>query len=285
MRVKSELGAWIKSARQRLADRSDTPGLEAEILLSHILGQSRSWVAAHPEASLDIETVNQLEWLLERLVSGEPLPYLLGHWEFFGHDFCVSPAVLIPRPETELLVEAALGWLNAHPYQQRVVDVGTGSGCIAISLATVLTDLNLIATDLSFKALQVAQMNVNRLQINPRLQLIQADLLRSLQGPFNLIVANLPYIPEKKLAGLKVTEYEPRLALDGGQDGLRLITNLLQQSPARLAKPGCILLEIEFEQGQNASVIASQIYPQASVSVLPDLAGLPRILKIETYEN
>jgi len=280
-----ELGAWINSSRQQLADFSDTPGLEAEILLAHVLGQSRTWVAAHPEASLDGEAIDRLDRMLERLLSGEPLPYLLGHWEFFGLDFYVSPAVLIPRPETELLVEAALGWLKAHPYRRRAIDVGTGSGCIAISLATALSDLDLYATDISFKALQVAQINVGRMQVNPRLQLIQTDLLRSLQGPFDLIIANLPYIPWKKLDGLKVTQNEPRLALDGGQDGLRLITSLLQLSPSRLAKPGCILLEIEFEQGENASAIARQIFPQASINVLPDLAGLSRILKIETYEN
>jgi release factor glutamine methyltransferase len=285
MRAKSDLGAWIKSARSRLADQSEAPGLEVELLAAHVLGQNRTWVAAHPEADLDTETVDRLDRMLDRLVMGEPLPYVLGHWEFFGLDFCVSPAVLIPRPETELLVETALGWLKVHPSRRRVGDIGTGSGCIAISLATVLTDLNLIATDISFKSLQVAHLNMNRLLISTGMQLIQADLLRSLSGPFDLIVANLPYIPEKKLAGLEVTKYEPRLALDGGQDGLKLITNLLQQSLARLAKPGCILLEIEFEQGQSASAIASQIYPHAAVSVLPDLAGLSRILKIETYEN
>jgi len=192
---------------------------------------------------------------------------------------------LIPRPETELLVETALGWLNCHSDSRRVVDVGTGSGCIAISLAAALTDLDLIATDISFNALRVAQLNQNRLLVNPKLQMIQADLLKSLRGPFDLIAANLPYIPEYKLAGLKVTEHEPRLALDGGQDGLRFIKTLLEQSPTRLATPGCILLEIEFEQGPTASSIASRIYPQASINVMPDLAGLPRILKIETHEN
>jgi release factor glutamine methyltransferase len=285
MRVKVELGDWIKSARQRLANQSETPGLESEILVTHILGQSRAWLATHPDTSLDDKTVDRLDQLLERLVSGEPLAYLLGHWEFYGRDFCVNPAVLIPRPETELLVESALSWFKAHPYHRRAVDVGTGSGCIAISLAADLKDINLIATDISFKALQVAQINKNRLLVNSRLHLVQADLLLSLPGPFDLIVANLPYIPEKKLVSLKVTEHEPRLALDGGQDGLRLIIELLRQSPARLATPGCILLEIEFEQGQNVSSLAGQVYPNASVSILPDLAGLPRILKIETYEN
>ncbi len=285
MRVKVELGDWIKSARQRLANQSETPGLESEILVTHILGQSRAWLATHPETVLDVENVDQLDQLLERLISGEPLPYLLGHWEFYGRDFCVNPAVLIPRPETELLVESALSWFKAHPYHRRAVDIGTGSGCIAISLAADLKDINLIATDISFKALQVAQINKNRLLVNSRLSFLQSDLLLSLPGPFDLIVANLPYIPERKLVGLKVNEHEPRLALDGGQDGLRLIIELLRQSPARLATPGCILLEIEFEQDQNVSSLAGQIYPNASVSILPDLAGLPRILKIETYEN
>jgi release factor glutamine methyltransferase len=273
------------SARQRLANQSETPALEAEILAAQTLGRNRAWVASHPEATLDNEMADRLDQLLERLVSGEPLPYLLGHWEFFGLDFCVSPAVLIPRPETELLVENALGWLKAHPTNRRAIDVGTGSGCIAISLAKALTDINLIATDISLEALQIARLNKNRLLANPRLQLIQADLLKSLTGPFNLMIGNLPYIPTKKLAGLQVNLHEPRLALDGGQDGLKLIKKLLQQSKDRLATPGCILLEIEFEQGRSAFSIASQIYPQASINILPDLGGLPRILKIETYEN
>src|SRR5271157_1163209 len=285
MRVKIELGDWLKSARMRLGDRSETPTLEAELLVSHVLGRYRTWVASHPEFILDPGSLDRLDQLLDRLTYGEPLPYLLGHWEFFGHDFCVNQDVLIPRPETELLVETALGWLRAHPNSRRVIDVGTGSGCIAISLASALSQVNLVATDISFKALQVAQVNMDRLLTHPKLQFIQTDLLNSLSGPFDLIAANLPYIPDNKLASLKVAEYEPRLAFAGGRDGLQLIKTLLLQSPARLATPGCILLEIEFEQGQQASSLASQVYPRAVISVLPDLSGLPRLLKIETHEN
>ncbi|MDR3572944.1 MAG: peptide chain release factor N(5)-glutamine methyltransferase [Anaerolineaceae bacterium] len=285
MRAKIELSDWIKTARLRLTDLSETSALETELLLMHVLEKNRAWIATHPETGLEAETVDQLDQMLERLVDGEPLPYLLGHWEFFGLDFCITPAVLIPRPETEMVVETALAWLQTHPVSRRAVDVGTGSGCIAISLAKNLPNICLIATDISFKALQIAQINKKRLLANSSLQLIQADLLKPLPGPFDLIVANLPYIPEKKLAGLKVFEHEPRLALDGGQNGIDLITTLLFQSASRLAAPGCILLEIEFEQGDLVSSIASQIIPQASIEILPDLAGLPRMIKIETYEN
>ena len=264
-----------------MAATSDQPGLDAQLLLAHALQKPRAWLLAHPEEPLTPEQQSQLDALLERYRAGEALPYLLGHWEFFGRDFIVSPAVLIPRPETELLVEQALQWLEHHA-GRRVLDVGTGSGCIAISLACARPDLQVIASDLSLAALQVAQRNAHRHPAQSRLAFVQADLLSAFTSEFDLVCANLPYIPSATLAGLDVARREPRLALDGGADGLQAIRTLLQQLPGRLAPAALALLEIEANQGPAALSLAQALFPQAAVAVLPDLAARPRLLRIET---
>ncbi len=160
MTARNNAGAWLADARPRLLPVSEEPALEAQVLLAHVLGKPRAWVMAHPEAALTIEQDSELCRLLERRLNGEPLPYLLGHWEFFGLRFKVTPDVLIPRPETELLVEKGLAWLKEHPWRRLAVDVGTGSGCIAISLAHRVMDLHVIAVDISRPALKVAQENI-----------------------------------------------------------------------------------------------------------------------------
>jgi release factor glutamine methyltransferase len=280
----------------RLTADSDTPSLDAQVLVAHVLEKPRSWVLAHPEAVLNPLQARQLDQLQERLLAGVPLPYVLGHWEFFGLDFMVTPAVLIPRPETELLVEAALGWLASIRAEHiTAADIGTGSGCIAVSLAVHQPHLGAIATDISLPALQIARRNVLSHHVAGRVHLVQADLLAPLaqsdkrnghftspeRAGFQLICANLPYIPSNKLRGLKVNGREPILALDGGMDGLDLIAALLRQVCGRLAPGGRIFMEIEANQGQAARSLARQIYPQATIQILPDLAGKDRVLIVE----
>ncbi len=191
-----------------------------------------------------------------------------------------SPPVLIPRPETELLVERALSWLPLHPGRHLACDVGTGSGCIAVALAVHDPDLHLIATDISLPALEVARLNAGRHGITGRLQLLQADLFPPGQARFNLICANLPYIPTLALHSLDVYQREPALALDGGPDGQSLIRRLLQSAPDRLSPGGLLLLEIEASQGPSVQSLAQSAFPTAAVRVLPDLAGRDRCVEV-----
>jgi release factor glutamine methyltransferase len=264
----------------RLAEVSETPNLDAQVLLSHVLNKSRAWILAHPEASLSTEQEVLLEGLAAQLERGVPLPYAIGHWEFFGLDFVLTPATLIPRPETELLVEQALAWLQENPHRRWAVDVGTGSGCIAVTLAAKVTDLVVLATDTSREALKVAQENARRYRVANRVQLVQMDLLSATQATFDLVCANLPYIPTQTLRGLRVYGKEPELALDGGPMGLGLIHRLLDSGNQRLSMGGLMLLEIEATQAEPVKAFIEGAFPEGAVSVFPDLAGRDRLVAI-----
>jgi release factor glutamine methyltransferase len=275
-------GAWLGEARRRLAaGPADEAGLAAQLLLASVLEKPRAWLVAHPEAPLGPQQQARLAELLDRLADGVPLPYLLGHWEFYGLDFSVSPAVLIPRPETELLVERAAAWLRDHPARRRAADVGTGAGIIAISLARQFADLRVLAVDRSWEALQIARQNAGCHGVGGHLRLVQGDLLAAAAGPFDLVCANLPYIPSSTLAKLPVARHEPRLALDGGTDGLAVIRGLLAGAHRWLAPGGLALLEMQLDQGEAIRRLARQALPGAGVTVHPDLAGLPRLVEIQ----
>ncbi len=259
----------------------DQPYQVALILLAHVLQKPKTWVLAHPETHLNPEQKAELEQLVRRLEKGEPLPYLTGKQAFYGLDFAVSPAVLIPRPETELLVEQALDWLEGHPDATMALDVGTGSGCIAITLATRKPTLQLTATDISRKALKVAEQNAETHQVTSLITFEQADLLPVGNLAFNLVCANLPYIPSNKLPDVNTIDFEPVLALDGGEDGLDLIRRLLEQLTPRLNRPALVLLETESTLGAETLALAKLAFPQAEVRLLQDLAGLDRLVRIE----
>jgi len=275
-----DVAAWLQNARQQLSG-VDTPALEAQLLLGSVLNQSRTAILTHLERPLTAEQLDQLEALLNRRLRGEPLPYILGHWEFFGQDLLVNPAVLIPRPETELLVEQALIWLKDHPDQRRVADVGVGSGAISLALAKYMPDVSILATDLSRPALRLAQQNCSLHGLSHRISLLQSDLLTAASGPFDLVCANLPYIPTATLQGLEVAKHEPVSALDGGADGLHLIKRLLTDSPRWMAAGGCMLLEIEAGEGKSGLGLARSLLPAAVSRVLNDQADLPRLLRID----
>jgi release factor glutamine methyltransferase len=180
--------------------------------------------------------------------------------------------VLIPRPETELLVETAIQWLQSHPESRRGVDAGTGSGCIPVSIACHIPDINFIAVDTSRAALNVARMNIHRHDLSGQVSLVQANLLSSLTST---------YIPSADIAGLQGARFEPHQALDGGETGLDLILQLLEEARRILSPAGLMLLEIEYRQGKIAAKAAAKYFPGASIQVLDDLAGLPRVLQIE----
>ena len=268
--------------RQRLRLVSESALLDAQVLLAHILRQPRAWVLAHPETTLEPNQANLLENAVQRLEAGEPLPYVLGHWEFYGLDFVVSPAVLIPRPETELLVDHALHWLENNPMRRTAADIGTGSGCIAIALASHVPDLRVIATDISWGALQVSRQNIAKHKLADRVILLQSDLLQPIRPQpaqrFDLLCANLPYIPISTLESLDKLHREPRIALSGGFSGTDLIQRLLQDASQVLSPGGLLLLEIEATLGQVVRSLVEIALPGSTVKVLPDLAGHDRLV-------
>ncbi len=272
------LGKLLPEIATRL--QGETAALEAQVLLAHVLGRPRSWIAAHPEIEPEPVQLAALQDALHQLEKGTPLPYVLGHWEFFGLDFRVTPAVLIPRPETELLVEKALSWLAAHPSRRRMVDVGTGSGCIAVTLTKRVPDLQVLATDISAEALDVARQNAEKHGVAGRIQFVQADLLAPHPVTFDLLAANLPYIPTRTLHGLAVFNREPTIALDGGANGLSLVQRLLEAAPGRLSRPALALLEIEASQGERVRALAALAFPESEIQIHKDLAGHDRLLEI-----
>jgi len=276
----------LSDTTTRLASISDTPNLDASVLIAHVLNKPRTWVMAHPELTLTIEQETQLNESLARLENGEPFPYVLGHWGFFSLDFHITPDVLIPRPETELLVEKAIVWLQESPVRRTVADIGTGSGAIAVALAVNIPDADILATDISPQALQVARQNADKMNVTNRIEFVECDLLPNKTTftnkhlPFDLICANLPYIPTKTLSQLSVFGREPTLALDGGADGLDLFRRLLTIAPDWLAPNALILLEIEATLGIQVLNLAYDMFGQVEIHLHQDLTGRDRLLEI-----
>lgn len=284
------LRAALAAARRRLADAGiEDAGLEAELLLRHALAfgdgpaavPSRAHLLARLDDPLDAAAAARFQDFLRRRLAHEPSAYIAGHREFYGLDFLVTPATLIPRPETETLVDAALELARDLCLAPLLVaDVGAGCGAVAIAIAHALPQATVIATDVSRAALAVAAANARRHDVQRRVQLLQADLLPPLRRPYDVIVANLPYVKTadwRRLAP-EVRDYEPRAALDGGRDGLQQIRRLLQRAPALVRAGGGLCLE--FGEGQEAALraAAAAVFSQAAVQVRADLAGRPRVL-------
>lgn len=271
--------------------KNKLPPLERQVLLAHVTGKNRAWLLAHPEANLTPEQEKAFETAARQLEAGVPLPYILGHWEFFGLDFNVSPDALIPRPETELLIETALAWAKRHPPLEtayRFIDIGTGSGIIPVTLALHLPSAEILATDISPAALAIARQNAEKHGVAKRIRFLQANLLddsifeyssseSSNTRTFDILTANLPYIPTETLKELDIFGKEPTLALDGGPDGLQLIRRLLAQITARKISARLILLEIENRQGPAVQALARQRFPAADIQIKKDLAGHDRL--------
>jgi len=275
------VGDHLAQARRILSPQSETPSLDSQLLMMKTLGVTRAWVLAHPEAVLTSVQSDAFEHDLSRVVSGTALPYVIGSWEFFGRPFVITPDVLIPRPETEILVTAALRWLSERPHGQRVVDVGCGSGCIAISLALDMPGHMIYGVDVSPTALAVARRNAEAYHIENELTLVDSDLLTPFDARFDLVCANLPYIPTDRLAELEVAMREPSLALDGGPDGLAGIERLALQLASRLAPGGRVLLELDPEQMDRASDLIRAGLPGVTTRVLADLSGRDRVLVVD----
>ena len=271
----------VKAVRHgtKILRSTDEPQLEAEVLLAHYLNVSRSWIAAHPEAFLSEPILASYNNSLRRRTSGEPLPYLLGYWEFFSISFAVDKRALIPRPETEIIVELSIS-IAENSLNTRIVDVGTGCGTIAIALALNLPDALLFATDISQDALSLARANSLRHAVNNRIKFIQTDLLAS-TGKFDIICANLPYLTTQEACTLAVGRHEPRLALDGGPSGLNVIRQMIATAGNHLKDGGSLLME--FGDSSNEILeMASFCFGSSNCKLIPDYTGRPRVLKVTT---
>jgi release factor glutamine methyltransferase len=259
--------------------------LEAEVLLINILQVPRHRIYAFFEQELTSRQGEVLAQLVERRLKREPLAYILGHKEFFGIDLAVRPGVLIPRPETELLVEHTLFTAMSHIEETGelvITEAGAGTGAISINLAIHLPMARIYATELHPQALAVAEHNIHRHNVADRVTLLPGDLLEPVPETANIIVANLPYISGDAIDGLQPEVlWEPREALDGGPDGLDVIRRLMQQSQHKLRDGGVIILEIDPHQAQPMEDLARELFPDASISTEQDLAHLDRIFVVD----
>lgn len=271
----------LQTARQLIQPAFDSASLDAQVLLAAVLSVDRSYLLIHSEQILTDEQDERFAVLVDRCATGEPLAYLLGRRAFYDRDLIVSSAVLVPRPETELLLERALTFVKERP-NLTAVDVGTGSGALAVTFAANVPQATVYATDMSSPALTIARQNavLHKTQIT----FYEGDLLQPLVEHdihLDLIMANLPYIPSDEVPTLAVSKHEPLMALDGGTDGLVLVRRLLSQAVTLINSGGLTLLEIGAGQGETAAALAQNVFPTAQVSVILDYAGLDRIIVID----
>jgi release factor glutamine methyltransferase len=310
-----DIRAALKEGMARLrAAQIPSHTLAAEMLLMHALDRDRAWIYGHPEEFLDSPTAEKFLALIARRVAGEPVQYLTGKQEFWGLEFEVTPAVLIPRPETEHVMEVALARLGERGIKihmdtgapretLRVADVGTGSGCLAVALAWELPHAEVFATDISAPALEVARRNAARNGVADRIHLVQCDLLTGLEktdpssvgarqalpastqnGPlFDLIVSNPPYIAREEAAQLQreVRDHEPHAALFGGATGVEMYQRLIDQARDLLRDRGILVLELGHDSAEHVRGIFDAQPAWTKVAVTMDLAGIPRVLAAE----
>ena len=268
-------GEALQASRARLAATSRNPRRDAEVLLAHVLGCDQAALLTHPERLLSPAESDQLESFLNRRLASEPMQYITGVQEFFGLLFEVTPDVLIPRPETEHLVEAALEHIGREAV--RILDVGTGSGAIAVSLAHARPQSHVTAVDLSPAALEVARRNAQRHGVLDRVTFLQSNLLAAVDGAdFDVVVSNPPYIAEGEVLEPQVSNYEPQSALYAGPTGLEVYERLIPEARKVLKPGGWLLLEIGFGQQPAVEALLSG---WRSVSVVHDLQGIPRVLQ------
>lgn len=274
------IAEWRYHSKTLLQSKSESADIEINVILSYFLRKDLSWILAHADTLLSEDQQKDLDQGLLRLLNKEPLAYIIGQANFFGSAYIVNKDVLIPRPETEILVENALEWLGSHPGSKKIIDIGTGSGSIIISILQKYPKLRGVAVDISDKALRIADENKKKFSIK-QLSFIQMNCMEGIHEKFDLIVANLPYIPEKIVPGLPVSMHEPKLALNGGADGLQIIKKTIQQIPTRIESPGLVLMEIQNDQAQTVAKFVNDVLPDGNVTVIKDYAGYDRIIRIE----
>ncbi len=270
----------LNRSRESLAAQNiEDSNLEGELLLRHTLGISRVELYLNLNRKLTPKQEETFLVLIKRRLNSEPTAYITGSREFYGLSFHVDRRVLIPRPETELLVEEALGLAQNYP-QPAVADIGTGCGAIAISLALNLPQAKIYATDISGSALEVARLNCQKHGVSHRIELLQGNLLEPLPEPVQLMVANLPYVAQPELARISQLNSEPPAALDGGPDGLDRIRTLINQLGDKLSPNGSLLLEVGLGQAKMVTTLLKHRFPDAKIETISDLSSIERVVKL-----
>jgi release factor glutamine methyltransferase len=281
VQLKEALGNAVS---QLAANNVPSPQMNAELLLRFTLSCDRAYLFAHPEQKLSSEEMSRYESALAERSRGMPAQYITGHQEFWGMDLIVSPAVLIPRPETEHVIETVLELVGAESAEQprrgqvRIVDVGTGSGCIALALAKELPEAEVHATDISPTALEIARANAARLQLEKRIDFHETDLLDGFNGVFDVVVSNPPYVgeSEKDTVQLEVRKFEPRTAVFAGPSGTEVIERLIPEAHAKLHPGGWLVMEIS---GTIVESVRLLLNGWQKVEVIPDLQSIPRVVR------
>lgn len=280
--MSASIGTALSEAARTLGASISEPRLDAGLLLSHVIGRDRAFLIAHPEATIAEHQLKQFEEFIARRAQGEPLQYITGHQEFFKLDFEVTPDVLIPRPETELIVEAALELVDPDA-EFAFTDLGTGSGCLAVSILNECRKARAIGIDTSKQALRVAQRNAERHRVANRLRLVQSDLFDaiSVNDTFDLIVSNPPYVSDDEMKTLqREVQREPRAALAGGSDGLALIRRLLHDAPGHLKSGGYLVSEFGINQdGAIRDLIDREVWKL--IEIRNDLQQIPRTIVLQ----
>ena len=278
------IGSFHRELANRLSEKGTLDAdLESEVIIRHVLGIDRSVFFRDLMRTISSHEEESLEKIIKRRLLGEPLSYIIGTREFYSISLSVNHDVLIPRQETELLVETVLSFINESQLDNpRIVDVGTGSGAIAIALAINQPTAIIDAVDISEKALKVAKSNIDKHGLNDRISLQMGDLLASIhENDLDVIVSNPPYIPTGDISFLQgEVLLEPRVALDGGEDGLGVISRLLWESTIKLSSNGILIFEVGSEQALAALNLAKQIFPKRPVRLLEDLSRNPRAILI-----
>ena len=282
------LGARLLDARRRLESAGIPEGeaaLDARLLATHALGWDTGHLLRELRTAVPPGFEASFRPLLERRLKREPMAYVVGHQEFWGLAVEVTPAVLIPRPETETIVEAVLARRPDRESALRLADVCTGSGCLATALATEYPYARLIATDISKEALAIARRNVVRYDVGGRVLMVATDLLDATAGVFDVVVANPPYVPDGDRPAMQpeVRDYEPPLALFAGPDGLDVIARLLPQASERLGRGGLLVFEFGFGQDLSVAALVSAMPGLRLLELKADMQGIPRVAIVERH--
>jgi len=301
--VETIAGALLLATSRLRNGELASPRLDAEVLLGHLLGKSRTRLAIDASDPIDMETRTAFDHLVSKRLGGEPVAYLIGLREFMGHTFQVGPGVLVPRPETELLVERAVEMIERRWPDEpvHVLDLCTGSGAIALSLAGEIdrpaaregtvtahghqSRVHITGSDISADALHYARSNRERLGLHDRVELVQGDLLTWTAGPWDLILTNPPYLRPDQIDGNMEISAEPRIALDGGENGVELIERILEQAAVVAAPRFGMIIELDPDHAHAVWAMAAARFPSADVIIVPDLSGRDRFVSIEREES
>ncbi len=274
--------AWARSRKRlELANIPDA-GIESQVLLRYALGIDQATFHASPDRELSDEDAEAFERMVERRVEGEPLSYITGHREFYGLDFFVTPDVLVPRHETELLVEAVLEYARSRgDHALTIADIGTGSGCIAVALGHHLPNATVYATDVSHEALRIADKNVRKHGLEGRVHLRQGDLFEALDGPVDVVASNPPYLSTEEAADLPPdVQREPRIALAAGSDGMDVLSRLIEGAREYVKPGGLLALEIDPRRLKAVERLAGRAFEGGEVAVIKDHMGLDRVVTV-----